>query len=117
MATTEDDPRDVPGWHDLIAELNTADERTAGSIPVPAGGIYIVETSTTEGVHEVTAVIPRTRKAADGHPNLGETDLARLRSAARALLDLRGHREGPASVEVALTDDGPRVLSWRPPAG
>ncbi|MFJ2269218.1 hypothetical protein ACIOHO_23145 [Streptomyces sp. NPDC087849] len=86
------------------------------------GREFAVETRTTNGMHEVVAVAraaPEGRPATDG-PQGGagavpdpcdEDELAALRSAVRALLDLAGHQEGPARTAVVLTPYGPRVVA------
>lgn len=69
------------------------------------GPVLRVETMTGGGMHRVLAVSPA--------PRCDEARLAAVRSAVRALLDLAGHQEGPARTEVALTEDGPRIVACR----
>ncbi|MFD7626666.1 hypothetical protein ACFV7Q_11640 [Streptomyces sp. NPDC059851] len=75
-----------------------------------------VDTMTRTGMHHVTRITARLRSGTGTTgpaPEPAEADRAVLRSAVRALLDMAGHESGPAHTVVALTPQGPRVLSCR----
>ncbi|MFI9271504.1 hypothetical protein ACIGXM_12425 [Kitasatospora sp. NPDC052896] len=71
----------------------------------PVGPLLRVETMSGSGMHRVIAVGPAA--------NHDEAQVVAARSVVRALLDLAGHQEGPATTEVALTARGPRIVACR----
>ncbi|MCY0937613.1 ATP-grasp domain-containing protein [Streptomyces sp. H34-S4] len=82
------------------------------------GPEFSVETLTVDGVHHVVGV---TAKQTDGPPGFVETghvhpaplsapDESAIRAVVTGLLDLAGHRFGPAHTEVILTAGGPRIV-------
>ncbi|WP_438319599.1 hypothetical protein ACSHWO_36575 (plasmid) [Streptomyces sp. HUAS TT3] len=72
-----------------------------------------VDTMTRTGMHHITHITARRRSGTGPAPEPAEGDRAVLRSSVRALLDMAGHESGPAHTVVALTPQGPRVLSCR----
>ncbi|WP_415952945.1 hypothetical protein [Streptomyces sp. KLOTTS4A1] len=105
------------GRHDaepvLPLEELAATEQWAGSAAAPSasrgvrpdGTTHVVEVQSVSGMHTVTGIGPH----GSGPPS--EAARVELRSAALALLDLMGHADGGALVEVVLTDRGPQVVS------
>ncbi|MGW1777074.1 ATP-grasp domain-containing protein [Streptomyces sp. NPDC002104] len=82
------------------------------------GPEFSVETLTVDGVHHVVGV---TAKQTDGPPGFVETghvhpaplsapDESAIRTVVTELLNLAGHRFGPAHTEVILTAGGPRIV-------
>ncbi|MFE2341152.1 ATP-grasp domain-containing protein [Streptomyces sp. NPDC059431] len=82
------------------------------------GPEFSVETLTVDGVHHVVGV---TAKQTDGPPGFVETghvhpaplsspDESAIRTVVTGLLELAGHRFGPAHTEVILTAAGPRIV-------
>jgi hypothetical protein len=71
---------------------------------------FIVETATTDGMHEIVS-IAQSDDQVPASAALAEARLAQLRSAVRGYLDLIGHESGTARMEVGRTEGGLRVLS------
>ncbi|MBV1855560.1 hypothetical protein [Catellatospora tritici] len=77
---------------------------------------YRVETATTDGMHQVVAISVTTPDGTLHPAELGEAELASIRSAVRGRLDQLGHETGPAVTVVAVTAARPQILSCRPAA-
>ncbi|WP_051942689.1 hypothetical protein [Streptacidiphilus rugosus] len=89
------------------------------------GPVFGVLTLTVEGSHQVLALTSRRSEGPFGRADveecypavLDDADVAELRAAATALLDLAGWEFGLSYVQAALTDRGAVVLAAEPGAG
>lgn len=75
---------------------------------------YRVQTATTDGMHEVVAIVRQSPDGGEAPAAPADAELALIRSAVRGQLDLLGHEAGPAVTVVALDADQPTILSCVP---
>ena len=95
--------RDEDRLRFALDELAAMEGRSSESLATDSScgwHAFIVKTMTTDGMHAMVGI---------GVP-LTEEDAAAVRSSVRTLLDLLGHKHGPAHTEVLLTPSGPRIL-------
>jgi hypothetical protein len=76
---------------------------------------FQVETDSMDGMHVVLSITGVS--AAGAEAELGDTDLALLRSAVRGQLDQVGHEDGRAVTLIDLTEGVPTILSCRTTGG
>ncbi|MEV5648104.1 hypothetical protein AB0L57_07630 [Nocardia sp. NPDC052254] len=78
---------------------------TAADAEGEESAVFVVETMTDKSMHHVVGIT-----GISGRVLPTEDERIVLRSAVRSLLDLAGHRAGPARTEVVLTGLDPRIL-------